>query len=175
MSDIAKQARYVEIPVHETDFYEGIKTYLQSQDLMANISDANDLDTNYTNFEAILVDAVNEHTRMKKVKFNKYKHKRNPWVTTGILISIRFRDKLYRRLRQTNPGTVINAELKTNLRTYNRILSKTIRAAKRNHYFQTFDQCRDDPKKTWQNINQVLGRICNPGELPERLCIIIKT
>jgi hypothetical protein len=36
---------------------------------------------------------------MQTVKFDKYKHRKCPWVTQGILISIKYRDSIYRQLK----------------------------------------------------------------------------
>ena len=41
----------------------------------------------------------------KFVKFNKYKHKKSKWITYGILKSIRFRDNLYKKIENNEPGT----------------------------------------------------------------------
>ena len=35
----------------------------------------------------------------KLVKFNRYKHKKSTWMTHGLLTSIRYRDKIYKKLK----------------------------------------------------------------------------
>ena len=40
---------------------------------------------------------TNKHMPLEKVRFNKYKDKINPWVTNGILNSIRHKDYLYKK------------------------------------------------------------------------------
>ena len=63
------------------------------------ISDPNhDPNINYDKLEKILCEAKEKHLPVKTVKFNKYKHKRSPWITLGILKSIKFRDGLYKKL-----------------------------------------------------------------------------
>ena len=42
-------------------------------------------------------------TSSKLVTFKTYKHKKSTWITQGLLISIRYRDKLYKPLQITNP------------------------------------------------------------------------
>ena len=65
------------------------------------------------------------------VTFNKYKHKKSKWITYGILKSIRFRDKLYKKLKLTNPVLREYEILYTNLQTYKKkILKRSIREAK---------------------------------------------
>ena len=57
--------------------------------------------SNYNILDGILYDLHQKHFPNKKVRFNKYKHKRSTWITMGITISIKHKDKLYRILRQT--------------------------------------------------------------------------
>ena len=52
--------------------------------------------TDYEKFEKIITKTYDKHFPEKCVKFNKYKHKRSNWITSGILKSIEFRDKLYK-------------------------------------------------------------------------------
>ena len=54
-----------------------------NNDINANPTD------NYKIFLAIIQEAKNKHLPTKKVKFNKYKHKKNKWITRGILKSKR--------------------------------------------------------------------------------------
>lgn len=57
------------------------------------------VDQNYAIFENCIETARKNNFPIKKVKFNKYKHGRNDWITSGILRSIRYRDKLYKKLK----------------------------------------------------------------------------
>ena len=95
---------------------------------------------------------------MNKVKLNKYKHKKTKWTTYGIIRSIKFRDHLYRRLKQVHQNTPEYFNLKVNLSTYNTILKKLIREAKSNFYQAKFEQCQSDSKQTWETIKVVIHR-----------------
>ena len=76
--------------------------------------------------------AIDKHMPIKTVKFDKYRHKKETWITSGILKSIRYKDKLYRQLKMTNPFIPQYNILKTNLKTYSTILKRNIRLAKKN-------------------------------------------
>ena len=54
-----------------------------------------DPNENYDKTDSFLAEKIDEHMPLQTVKFNKYKHKRQPWMTGGILHSIKYRDKLY--------------------------------------------------------------------------------
>ena len=87
---------------------------------------------------------------------NKYKHTKSPWITQGLLKSIRYRDKLYKQLKLTNPDTVEYEVLKINLKSYNAILKRSFRIAKQNYFETCFNKFKSDIKNTWKTINEIL-------------------
>ena len=72
--------------------------YLESRNIIELLipDKQTDPNINYNILENILRNAVNKYIPLKKVKFNKYKHKRTRWITFGILKSIKFRDNLFK-------------------------------------------------------------------------------
>ena len=90
----------------------------------------------------------------KHVKYKKYKHKKTDWITSGIIRSIKFRDKLYQRLRNTSTSETLYHTLKINLKTYNRILKQSIRRAKIEYYNSRFKKYKDSSKNTWKRYNK---------------------
>jgi hypothetical protein len=119
---------------------------------------AADPNSNIRVLHELIASAIEKNTTTKTVIFNKHKHKKSDWITTGILISIRFRDRMHLRLKRTKPDSPEYARTKTNLDTYNKILKKAIRDAKSLHLHKIFGECENDPKLTWQNINSLLNR-----------------
>ena len=65
------------------------------------------------------------------MKFNKYKDKKSKWITEGMLRPIRYRDDLYNSCRLSNDTLENRETIKRNLSTYNGILKKIIRDAKK--------------------------------------------
>ena len=60
-------------------------------------------------------------------RFDKYKHKKSSWISFGIINSIKFRDKLYKNLKETHPNNWTDYQSKKqNLKVYNNILKKLI-------------------------------------------------
>ena len=57
--------------------------------------------SNYNILDDILHELHEKHFPTKKVRFNKYKHKKSTWIKMGIINSIKHKDKLYRILKQT--------------------------------------------------------------------------
>ena len=99
-----------------------------------------------------------KHMPYKIVTFNKRKHKKPAWITKGILRSIKYRDNLYTFMKMTNPNAKGYFVQKINLRTYNCILRRSIRAAKLIYYEILFNKYRNNTRKTWKTINDILSR-----------------
>ena len=60
------------------------------------------------NYDIIYKDITRDktiHMPNKLVTFYRYKHKKSTWITHGLLTSIRYRDKMYKQLKLTNPIT----------------------------------------------------------------------
>ena len=74
----------------------------------------------------------NKHMSSKLVKFKKYKHHRNIWISSSILKSIKYKDKLKTHIT-LDQHTVEHLQSRTNLQTYNRIIKRCIRKAKKLH------------------------------------------
>ena len=68
----------------------------------------------------------------KHVKFKKNKHKGSRWITSGIIKSISYRDKLYVTLEKTNLNDPNYEHMKVNSQTYNKMIKQTIRLAEIN-------------------------------------------
>ena len=94
----------------------------------------------------------------KLVKFKKYKDKFSQWITNGILESIKYRDNLHNQLKRLNPTSIEHVIKTANLKTYNSILKRSITAAKLSYYEQLFNTYKNDARKTWKTINEILNR-----------------
>ena len=94
------------------------------------------------------------HMPNKLVKFNRYKHKKSTWITHGLLTSIRYRDKMYKQLKLTDPSSNNYETIKINLL----ILKKNIRAAKQIYFESHFSLFKNDIRNTWKTINECLSK-----------------
>ena len=117
-----------------------------------------DPNLSYQAFEDFVLRIKEKNMPTKTVRFDKYKHEMTKWVTTGIIKSIKFRDKLYRQLKSHPVNSQEYYTLKTNLKTYNTILQKNIRKAKKDYYYDQFAKYKNDIKKTWDTLKDVINR-----------------
>ena len=133
-------------------------TDVQNTDFLSNfdVNLTTDPNINFNIFADTLNTLKEKHFPVKVSKFNKKKHGLSPWITPGIIKSINFRNKIYKDLLSEPRNSATYNEIKTNLRTYNSILKKSIRRAKANYYENQFEQNKNDIKRTWGIINQIL-------------------
>ena len=106
----------------------------------------------YDIFERITVTAYEKHFPNKRVKVNKYKHKLSPWITTGLIKSVEFRNKLYKRLKACPQDNPEHDRMKTNLKTYNGYPKQCIRTAKIKHHVHEFTKYKNDKKNILKDI-----------------------
>ena len=126
---------------------------------------------NYAILNDILTSALDKHLPVKYVRYDKYKHKKSKWITKGIIMSIKFRDKLYNKLRSTPVNSPDYVKYKVNLQTYNRILRQNIRIAKKNYYYACFSKFKNDIKSTWSTIKEIIGNSKVANTLPDYFLI----
>ena len=79
----------------------------------------------------VISKAKDKHLPVRMIKFSKHKHSKSQWITKGIIRSTAYKDKLYMKLKQTPTDSEQYINHKTNFSTYQRILKKLIRSAKK--------------------------------------------
>ena len=123
-----------------------------------DLSDNADPNNNYEILENTITDAMSKHIPIKTVRYNKHKHQKSVWITKGLIKSMHSRDKLYMKLMKTNQYCAEYNIIKTNLRTFNRILRNSTRLAKMAYHRKRFEKCKNNVKDTWVAINEVICR-----------------
>ena len=158
---------------HDTDAI----TNLQEELANINISDKLDHDTksnpnkNYNIIDAIITSLITKHFPTKTVKFDKHKHKNNSWITKGIITSIKNKDNLYKQLQQSDKNSPEFHVLKTNFKTYKKLVKQIIIKAKQMYYHTIFDKYKNNIKGTWSTIKSLLNRVRVKSEFPEYFMI----
>ncbi len=152
--------KYVTVTKNTPEAINNFKTEISNL-LNENILNSRldqDPNVNYNILSDLIQEAKNKHMPTKTVKYNKYKHKKSPWITFGIINSINYRDDLYTKFKKANPDSPIHETYKINLKTYNKILKKSIRLAQIMYYEKVFQKYQSDIKNTWKTINTILDR-----------------
>lgn len=108
-------------------------------------------------FQDKLLNTFNIHCPIKESKVSKRKMPRKPWITPGLIKSINTKDKLYKKYR-SKPSYDTNIKYTK----YRNILNNLLRISKRNYITAELDANRNNMKKTWQTLNNLLGRNKSP-------------
>ena len=168
-----KLSKYIKITKNSINDINNLKQYFRQADIIDQLQqgDTYDVNVKYKIFSKILEKGLKLHMPTKIVKYNKYRCKEQKWITQGILNSIRFRDKLFHKLKITPPSSQLYNTLKINLDTYKGILKKSIRQAKRTYYHEQFSKFKNDLKSTWRTIKDILGSNKDKRDFPDHFMI----
>ena len=158
---------YIKVTKRSESFFDDVRNAICTTDFISAFEQQADVNINCTLFVNTIKEVINSFTTTKICRPNKYKHKMTPWITYGIIRSIRSRDKLYKKFKTSKPGSRAFEVNEINLKTFNHILQKTIRAAKRNYYHNAFVNSKNDARKTWKIINSLRDHKKNEEKLPE--------
>ena len=130
-------------------------------------------DTNHSfnSFYDTIEEILDRHMPKRKITNKEFKQKYKPWVTGGILTSIRRRDKLLKKyIRTKNPirKQIIHNEYKL-LR--NQILELT-RTSKKNFYQNYFNENNNNLRKVWLGIKEIINIKAKTNASP--VCVMEK-
>jgi hypothetical protein len=132
----------------------------------STVKSCEDVDESYDRFISIYKHELDQHMPHKSVHFNKYKHKKEPWISQGILISTKTKDKLFKSYSKiTRPMEKEMAHVK--YKKYRNLLNRLIRKAKAIYWHGIFSEFKNNMKKTWENINIILNKKSKKMSLPE--------
>lgn len=95
--------------------------------------------------------AILESTVYKTFNVRKYS---SSWITPELRNKCNYRDTLYRKFKCKKN----NIFLKDTIRLLNNEIKTLKRTCLRIYYESIFNECQNNPKKIWQNINKVLCR-----------------
>ena len=155
-----KKTKYVKI-IDKSDkntdvFLKELADGMQKIEFQSN--SFHDPNENYHTLEQYITKTLKKCFPEKNIRFNKYKHKLSPWMTSGILKSLHRRDKMYKKLKKQDCSTSSYLTLKNQLSELNANLQRLIRQSKRDFYQTEFLKFSGNCKKTWNTISDILNK-----------------
>ena len=93
-----------------------------------------------------------------KVKYLSHKRLSKPWLTNGLLTSIKNKSKYYKLFK-------LNLISESFYKNYRNSLTNTIKHAKKTYYVSSFDGCRGDIRGTWRLLNDLMVRGRNSSNI----------
>ena len=105
-----------------------------------------DADNLFSSFYNKFNKLINKHAPMKTISNRKAKQLSKPWITKGIRISIKVKNKLY-----------VSGDT-ANYKIYRNKICTLTRLSKQQYYSKFFNDNLTNMKKTWEGINNLLAR-----------------
>jgi exonuclease III len=152
--------KYLQIRKRDEESLNNFKNSLTSSnllDLCDKTTNANP-NRNYNLLHEILQEKMDEFLPCKTIKIKKYRHKKSPWITFGIIKSLKARDKLYKNMIKAPINSIRYTELQLNLHTFNSILRRSIRWAKSNYFHHKLESYKFNIKRTWDVIKDLIHK-----------------
>ena len=174
LNEKPKRPKYIQKRVILEAATHNFREELRSSDISSHLN-ANlmtDPNPEYDIFERIALSAYEKHFPNKRVKVNKHKHKLSPWITTGLIKSNEFRDKLYKRLKSCPQDSPEHNRMEYNLKTYNGYLKQCIRTAKRKYYVHEFTKYKNDIRKTWDTLKDIINTKKSKSDFPSYITVL---
>jgi len=148
--------KYIKIKKMSDNAINNFICDIQGMDLMGKF-EMNKPNENYNVLHNEIVRRLNTHFPEKWVKLNHYKHKKSSWMTTEILNTIKYKDKLYKKLKSLSPTSQEYLRKKQEFHGYNKIVKKEIRIAKQAYFQSYFQKHKSNAAKIWTKIKDIIG------------------
>jgi len=116
--------------------------------------DPQDVNITTSNILNSITTIVDRHAPIKQLSKRKQKNREKPWLTKGILHSIKIKQKLYKNhiLDPSNP------EKKEKYKRYSNILNNMIKNLKRQYLISQIEINKTNLKTTWKLIGNLIKR-----------------
>ena len=118
--------------------------------------DKNDANLAFNNFYLAVEPIINKFMPLKKISNKEFKRKYKPWITNGICMSMKRRDKLlHQYIRTKAPNTKLSLHIEYKL-IRNKIV-ELVKISKQNFYNSYFESNSSNLRKIWQGIKDIIN------------------
>ena len=136
---------------NQTDFLNE----LLGSTLIHEIENAHNTNMAYEIFHKKIIEALNNHAPMKYLNKKEIKTRHKPWLTKGILTSIKRKRILFRKMKISKLKGENSDDNYHRYIIHRDMINTLKRKSKRNHYKDYFSNHINNSKKTWKGINQL--------------------
>ena len=164
--------KYIEVENITPSSLLNFETAIGNTDLLSqfDLNPLADPNFNYNFLSSAIDHAKTKHIPKKTRKFNKRKHKKEPWMTNNLLAHINRKNDMYREWKSTSNNEEYENK-KINFKTFDKIVTEEIKNAKHQYYFDTFTSHKNNIKKTWKTIDETLNRGKRRTQFPNEFTI----
>lgn len=122
------------------------------RDFSQTTTELNDVDLLYDKFNKIFSSTVDSQAPLRKLSQRQSKLYQKPWLTRGILNSIKNKTQLHKSHYLF--GDIL---MRNFYKSYCNILKKCIQKSKEKYYHETFNNLKNNTKKIWKTINEIVN------------------
>ena len=133
-----------------------------------------DIDLSYKKFIDKITKLLDIHAPGKKLSHKEKKSLSKPWLTKGILQSIKQKNTLYRKFIRTKDLTKTELLLQ-DFKIYKNTIHKLTRINKSEYYKHYFEEHKNNSKKTWDGIRSIISLKTNSHKQIRSININYKT
>ena len=168
--DINNKHKYIEIEKSDPESFQQFECDLIQADIYKKLNNniLTDPNDNCNILINTIIDAKSKYMPTKLVKFNKRKHKDQPWMTNQLLKQINKKTDLYLKLKLIPITDRKYEKKKREFKTHETMVRKQIKHAKHDYYHSVFTLHKNNIKKTWQTIKEALNK-CSSNGIPEKV------
>jgi hypothetical protein len=127
-----------------------------------NVLLTNDIDQSYDLFWTTYKSLHDANFPLKRSRRNKNIHKNSKFMTAGLLTSRRTKMNLHKIAISDPTAANINR-----YKTFKTIYHRTVRGAKKLYITFKLNENASNPKKTWQTLNEILGKTKNSDKIDQ--------
>ena len=121
----------------------------------------------FNKFHDLLLKTIDRHAPIVTRKLSSKSFRREPWLSASLLRSINTQKKLYTRTLKSNAS---DGEI-TKYKKYKKILDKLKRSEKISYYHTKCSDFKNNIKKLWELINQVIGKTVDKSSVISHITI----
>ena len=138
---------------HEWEHFNKELKYSLSQKLSNCLLVNNDADTSAEVITQVYLDLIDKFMPQRKLSRKQKRFRNKPWITKGMKVSIKTKNKLFKMAKQSDDYDVLQK-----YRAYRDLLSKVKLKARHNHYSDLAIRYGNDKSKVWRLINDISKR-----------------
>ena len=154
--------KYIKMRKINEQTIPSFKTLLSASEWTQNILDENRPKQAFDNFFKIIDSSLDLAFPETKVKVSNNFIPINPWMSNGLLVSRKTKEKLAsKKIRKPSEANVAT------FKRYNNLYTKLLRKAKQTYYNSKFLDFSSNMRKTWDLIREVVGSKKHKENLPD--------
>ena len=140
---------------------ENFRNDIQSQ-LWNDLEGMENPNEMWIKWKAMFLEVCDKHA---PIRTRRTRASKSPWINSDLKRTMYYRDRLKLKAIKSN----LHQDRVNNKKTRNRVNTE-IKNTKKRYYDGAFKRCANNPKKTWQTINEIMSRKKNNTVINEIEC-----